>query len=219
MPYQDAGGGALYRGPQLNLARCPHCGIAKPHLPTLHMVETSVSDFTRGWSIYGCTVCGGVVLAASVGNTGIVTELYPTLQEIDARVPNRPREYLKQAQESLSQPVGSIVVSAAAIDSMLKAHGLTEGDLYSRIDKAAEKRIITPDMAKWAHQARLDANFQRHADESTPLPTSKDARKSLDFALALAQVLFVIPDMVTKGIEDTSQPTGEDSSQPNGEAT
>ena len=54
-------------------------------------------------------------------------------------------------------------------------------------------------MAKWAHQVRLDANEQRHADESIPLPTIGDAQ----FVEALAEFLFVLPARVSRGIEES----------------
>ncbi|MCH8197809.1 MAG: DUF4145 domain-containing protein [Proteobacteria bacterium] len=148
-----------------------------------------------------------MILAASVLNSPVISELYPHASQIDAAIPGRPREFLKQAQESLGQPIGSIVLSAGAIDSMLKERDLTEGSLYSRIDKAAEDHIITQDMATWAHQVRLDANDMRHADENTPLPELQDAQRCLEFAFALAEVLFALPARVTRGIEDSGAPS------------
>lgn len=98
--------------------------------------------------------------------------------------------------------MGSIMLAASAVDAMLKAKGLKEGHLYARIDNAAENHLITKDVARWAHQVRLDANEQRHVDEEAPLPTLEDAKRCLDFALALADILFVLPASVTRGIED-----------------
>ena len=57
-------------------------------------------------------------------------------------------------------------------------------------------------MATWAHEVRLDANDQRHADEAVPLPTTADAQHVLDFALALGNFMFVIPSRVTRGIQE-----------------
>jgi len=96
-------------------------------------------------------------------------------------------------------------MSASSIDAMLKKRGLTEGSLYVRIDQAATDHIITTDMAKWAHQVRLDANDQRHADEGAPLPTTEDAARCVVFAQALADVLFILPARVTRGIEETKK--------------
>ncbi len=84
---------------------------------------------------------------------------------------------------------------------MLKAKGLRKGKLGQRTDRAAARHLITEDMAKWAHRVRLDANEPRHADEKRPLPSAEDGRRSLDFALALAQFLFVLPARVEEGLK------------------
>ena len=54
-------------------------------------------------------------------------------------------------------------------------------------------------MAAWAHEVRLDANDQRHADEGAPLPAEADAAKVIEFAKALAEFLFVLPARVARG--------------------
>jgi len=68
-------------------------------------------------------------------------------------------------------------------------------------------------MARWAHEVRLDANEPRHADETTPLPTEDDARKCVDFALALAQFLFVLPAQVKRGLADATEQLGRASDE------
>jgi hypothetical protein len=97
------------------------------------------------------------------------------------------------------------MLAASAVDAMLKAKGLKEGSLYSRIDRAALDHVITSEMARWAHEVRLDANDQRHADEAAPLPQQADAKRLVDFALALAQLMFVLPARVQRGIEDAQK--------------
>jgi hypothetical protein len=145
-----------------------------------------------------------MVLTANPANQGLITECYPASEGIDGTIPSRPREYLRQAAETIGQAMASIMMSAGAVDSMLKQKGLTKGSLYTRIDEAASKHFITGDMAKWAHQVRLDANDQRHADEKAPMPSQDDARRCLDFALALAEVLFVLPSRVTRGLSNSA---------------
>lgn len=107
--------------------------------------------------------------------------------------------FLNQAINSLHTPAGAVMLTASSVDSMLKAKGYKDGVLNSRIKKAAEDHLITPEMAEWAHEVRLEANDQRHADEDAPLPDEADAMKAIEFAKALAQFLFVLPDMVTRG--------------------
>ena len=101
--------------------------------------------------------------------------------------------------DSLHAPSGAQILAASAVDAMLKKMGFKEGKLNDRIKQAEDIHLITPEMALWAHDVRLDSNNQRHADENTPLPSNKDAEKTIEFAKALAQFLFVLPAMVSRG--------------------
>jgi hypothetical protein len=125
--------------------------------------------------------------------------MYPSAQMVDHVIPTAARSYLQQAIDSLHAPAGAVILAASAVDSMLKVKNLREGSLYTRIDKAASDHLITNEMAQWAHEVRLDANDLRHADDSAPLPTEDEARKCIDFALALAEFLFVLPAKVERG--------------------
>jgi hypothetical protein len=60
-------------------------------------------------------------------------------------------------------------------------------------------------MAAWAHEIRLDANDQRHADEAAPMATQEDADKVIQFAEALGQFLYVLPALVTRGRKQPPQ--------------
>ena len=117
-----------------------------------------------------------------------------------ARTQNASFTFLQQAMESLHAPAGAVMLAGSAVDSMLKLKGYTEGSLYARIEKAATDHLITKEMAAWAHEVRLDANDQRHADESASLPTDKDAKRVIDFTSAFAEFLFVLPSRVQRGI-------------------
>jgi hypothetical protein len=189
---------------QLDLDRCPHCGVDRPSLTQVGQFETNnvARDNPRWWRVYLCSRCGGLVTAASAFQLGeLVTELYPSVRDVDAAVPERARAYLRQALDSLSAPVGAVMLAASAVDAMLKAKGYVDGSLYTRIDKAAADHLITRDMAEWAHDVRLDANDQRHADEQAALPQAKDAERCIDFSMALAQFLFVLPSRIQRGIQ------------------
>jgi hypothetical protein len=131
-----------------------------------------------------------------------VEAVYPKFESVDLEIPERPRAYILQASESMHAPAGAIMLAASSVDSMLKAKGFCEGSLYSRIDKAAAEHVITSDMASWAHAVRLDANDQRHTDETSALPTMTDAQRVLDFAITLAQIMFVLPARVARGLDD-----------------
>ena len=91
------------------------------------------------------------------------------------------------------------MLAASGVDALLKEKGLKEGSLYSRINQAKDGHMITPDMAEWAHDVRLEANTTRHADETRPYHTAETAQQAVDFAMALADVLYVLPARVGRG--------------------
>jgi hypothetical protein len=190
-------------GQNLVLGRCPHCSVANPFLKEIHHFETNNHQGSnlRRWRIYACSTCGGVVAAWASNFGQPIAEYFPSATEIDSVVPERPRAFLQQAQESLHAPAGAVMLCASAVDAMLKIKSYAEGSLYARIEKAANDHLITTEMAKWAHEVRLDANGQRHADEAAALPTHQDATRALDFANALAEFLFVLPSRVQRGLE------------------
>jgi len=188
---------------KLELERCPYCGVAKPHLTTntAFITHGHSGQNPRFWKTYVCASCGGVVLTAARGQSQNlpIDEMYPSARQVSEYVPERARSYLNQAMGSLSAPSGAIMLAASAIDAMLKAKKLEVGNLKRRIDEAAESHLITEGMAQWAHAVRLEANEERHADKESALPTEEDARNTLDFSLALAEFLFVLPERVKAG--------------------
>lgn len=197
----------MKQGNSLPLPRCPHCNIAKPSLNFGASITTADDRErnVRNWYLYKCSVCGGVTMATSdvfdARNASMsdVLEVWPAPQTVHDSIPQRARTFLQQAISSIAAPSGAVMLAASAVDAMLKDKGLKEGNLYTRIGKAAAEHLITAEMAEWAHEVRLDANDQRHADEEGPMPDEADARKSIEFTLALAQFLFVLPARVADG--------------------
>ena len=137
--------------------------------------------------------------AVSSDQNGPLEEIYPQPIKVDEEIPDRAKDFLTQAIESTHAPAGAVMLAASSVDAMLKEKGYKEGSLYNRINAAEEDHLITEEMAAWAHEVRLDANDQRHADEEVPLPSLDDANRSIEFAQALAQFLFVLPARVRRG--------------------
>ena len=192
----------MINGNELPLERCPHCSVAKPRIARIGYLDTTASERrnTRYWHWYGCASCGGVLLTvATPSSPTVITKMWSDGDLLSDSIPERARSYLKQATESLHAPSLAQIGAASAVDAMLKAKGYKEGVLNSRIKEAEGAHLITPEMAEWAHEVKLDANNQRHADESVPLPTRDEAKKTIEFAKALAEFLFVLPAMVTRG--------------------
>ncbi len=191
-------------GAQLLLDRCPHCGITRPNLAQISNFTTT--DFRgqseRNWFCYKCSTCGGVITASSLKNNKDIIQIYPEPQKVDQNLPERAKEYLEQAINSINSPAGAVMLCASSVDAMLKEKGLIEGTLNNRIKIAAENHLITKEMEDWAHEVRLEANDQRHSDNDSPLPNPEDARRLIDFVQALGTFLFVLPARVKRGIEN-----------------
>ena len=135
----------------------------------------------------------------------IIEEIYPAPLTVESAIPDRARAYLEQAISSINAPAGAAMLAASAVDAMLKSRGLVDGNLYSRIKMAVESHLITEEMSHWAHEVRLEANDQRHADNDAELPTSQDAKKLIEFVQALGTILFVLPARVQRGIESAQK--------------
>ncbi|MCP3789468.1 DUF4145 domain-containing protein [Pseudomonas sp. N2-11] len=188
----------------LALGRCPHCNVAVPHMALEMAIETvnSGQNNLRTWAGYACRSCGGVVLTSARGerrHAQHINGIWPSAESVDEAIPPRPRAFLQQAISSLHAPAGAVMLCASSVDSMLKESGLKTGSLYERIEKAAAQHLITKEMAAWAHEVRLDANDQRHADDLAELPEADEAKRAVEFVQALGQFLFVLPSRVRRG--------------------
>jgi len=196
--------------PQLVVDRCPHCSIANPNLHQNYRFSTQDHEAKnqRFWCVYVCKKCGGVVTACARGGYGNPTvQIIPVIVGINEDIPAKAKNYLEQAVASIHAPSGAVMLSASSVDAMLKAKGYKDGSLYERIEKAVKKHLLTPQMADWAHEVRLDANDQRHADEKITDPSNADAKKVVDFTKAIGEYLFVLPGRIKRGIgEKTAKP-------------
>jgi len=188
----------------LTLQRCPHCSVDSPNLIESTRFKTNSFDRVnpRTWAIYACRRCGGVITAWAYEGSNEVKEYFPETIELDGSIPAKARTFLRQSIDSLHAPSGAIMLAASSIDAMLKEKGYKEGNLFSRINQAAKEHLITNGMAEWAHEIRLDANDERHADDDAELPDIADAQRTVDFAISLAHFLFVMPSRVDRGLKD-----------------
>lgn len=123
----------------------------------------------------------------------------PRGRVVDGSIPATAARYLTQAIESINTPDGSVMLAASSIDAMLKDKSYVEGSLFTRIKKAQADHVLTTDMAEWAHDIRLDANDQRHSDLSVKHASTDDAERVVEFALALGELLYVLPARVRRG--------------------
>ena len=73
-----------------------------------------------------------------------------------------------------------------------------KGDLNTRIKEAAEQQKLTPDLAEWAHQVRLDGNTAAHEVFS-----KEEAVRLAEFTELVFLYLFTLPGMLKEAQEKT----------------
>ena len=70
-----------------------------------------------------------------------------------------------------------------------------KGTLQQRIKKAADQRELTPDLAEWADQIRLDGNEAAHDEKPF---SEEDAKRLQTFTNLVLIYLFTLPGMLAK---------------------
>lgn len=191
-------------GLKLELDKCPYCSTANPNLSRLNIIDTVNyrNENRRFWSPYKCETCGGVTLAHNnVGENREIDDFIPHITEAPIELPEDARRFLNEALDTPGLSA-AILVANSSVDEMLKDKGFKKGDLKSRIKEAAENGAITADMEKWSHLVRLSSNLERHPKDKTKPPDTDDRKDMIDFALAMAHYLYVMPAMVKKGMQD-----------------
>ena len=194
------------------LRRCPHCGISRPQIVKAHIadpIQPLDGSAVSRWAVYRCTSCSGWITAkgqpgSTIANP-LIVEVFPGLARAHEDLPEIARKYLDQAMETLGSPDASGVMSGSAVDAMLKALGYEKGSVYERIDQAVEGHKITADMGEWAHSVRLGSNRPRHADKDNPHVSREEAQRSVEFAEALGNFLFVLTARIERGIKSAQE--------------
>ncbi len=208
--FTDYWGAPLKLTQQLLLAECPHCQTANPNIVGEggELETNGPKGYSRKWLHYTCQSCGGCIIAAARSSDAysIVTEIYPRPKSgLSTNIPELSRDFLREARDGVFNPRSCIMVCASAVQAMLAEKKIEATSIYRSLNKAVKEGVLSEDLAKWGHQVRLEANEQRHVDKDKPAPTTEDAERCLEFTMMLAEILFVIPARVSKGLE-TSQP-------------
>lgn len=195
----------------MELKRCPHCGVENPHMVNTAGFKGNSRTSDRSWGTYACSSCDGIVLACTRQLFDQIAAFYhqqPQDLAVDASFPPRAKAFFEQAVSSLNAPAGAVMLAASAVSAMLKEVGYSEGSLFSRLEQAADDKVISEDMVQWASWVGLDKEEDDDEDDDE-LPTTQDAQRILAFAKMLGEWLFAFPERVKQGIKLASEPPEE----------
>lgn len=196
-----------------NLSRCPHCNIHNPNITKIKdVLPFTILPYNMNTirAIYQCGSCDNLILAkgaAKGSSQAPIQEILPPPRLPHPSLPEKVRTYLQQAMDTLTSPDASTVMSASAVDAMLKELDYEKGDIKTRLELAVSDGKLTQGMADWANHVRLEANNVRHADVNRPHLSKQDAENCLNFAEALGEFLFALPSKISVGIANQRCPT------------
>ena len=171
---------------------CPWCGVLTPPRPEWDATE---------WKTIRCLECSNVTLL-HFKQGHAEPDLYPSSPKASAdhRIPSPIRDDFIEAQKdfSIGSHKSAVVMCRRALQAAAVEKGATKGKkLWEQIDELANQHVIIPEMAKMAHQIRLEGNIGAHPDEDGLEDIAKDdATEVIDFTEAFLAAIYVIPRKV-----------------------
>ena len=200
---------------------CPRCGTQNVAFTILH--ETLCDQHGSFWDTFAqCGYCNrGIVATFETYNKRApsvafrqsrLLSIAPPLPDTGAPnyTPQNVARFFEQAMDNLSSnwdAAGGMF--RKALDTGLKSKfPKMKGTLYARIEEAAKKQDLTPELAKWAHEIRLGGNDAAHEEE---LFSEKEAKNLAVFTQLVFQYLFMLPGMLSEARSDPDEgEAGED---------
>ncbi|WP_081429624.1 DUF4145 domain-containing protein [Solidesulfovibrio magneticus] len=193
---------------------CPHCctkNVAFQLVSSVILSKNSQDNRVYYLSFFQCAYCKeGVLIRFSnvisapppenVTDIGRykVERIYPEISQVKAPkyVSENIKRFFVQGVDNLkrSNYDAAGMMFRKVLDVSLKEQSEDgSGTLYQRIKRLADGNKLTPSMAEWAHQIRIDGNEAAH-DEA---PLSREVAESLrDFTELMLMYLYTLPGML-----------------------
>lgn len=138
-------------------------------------------------------------------------ESHPTRLRIDWQ----PKQAVVKAVEDVPEGIGeaageaiatlaigaykaSVLMCRAVIEATAKDNEIVKGNLYEKITKLEEKRIITPATADAAHEIRHLGNDMAHGDFATTNVTEAEASEVVEITEALLAEVYQRPARIAR---------------------
>ena len=185
---------------------CPHCGTRSVAFTMVQQFHATKVEGHLWDTLCYCANCSRSILATirtpdgqKPGNylSGTQHEklrwegIVPSLPDTEApdHVPSNVARFYEQGMENLpgNWDAAGAMFRKALETGLKRKFPDIQGDLYKRIEKAAEQHKLTPDLAEWSHQVRLGGREAVHEEE----PYSKaEAERLSTFTRAACKTLM-----------------------------
>ncbi|MBM9432350.1 DUF4145 domain-containing protein [Flaviflexus equikiangi] len=91
----------------------------------------------------------------------------------------------------------AILMARSVVEAVAKDKGATTGNLYKKIDKLADDRIISPLTAETAHEIRFMGNDMAHGDFVAPV-SEDECDDLLNFMSSLLAEVYQTPAKLSR---------------------
>lgn len=92
----------------------------------------------------------------------------------------------------------AVLMCRAVIEATAKDKGIENGNLYGKITKLEEERVITPATADAAHEIRHLGNDMAHGDFATTTVTDAEAAEVVEITEALLAEVYQRPARIER---------------------
>ncbi len=201
---------------------CPYCGA--DHVGFDFVVSRPAGLFGQDTfnTMFVCNACGRAVVAfvktrgnpiegipGNLRNPAYIESIEVVPKSAVASCPEHCSPDVSkafiQAEENIfrdnPEAAASMDRRALEIGTKLIAPDLANDNLWNRIEKLAEKHLITPSLKEWAHKLRIFGNEALHDIDGVTLEEAKQAHELTRFMLIY---LFTLPEQVRLSKEANS---------------
>ena len=199
---------------------CPYCHTREVAFTIKFIAEARRNPYTGTESQDTFALCGKCGRAVVMTLTTQVDRLdspriniSPSPPEPPDHLPDNIRSFFQQGMDNLS---GNFDAAGAmfrkTLDVALKdKFSDIKGTFNQRIDEAAKQQGLTPDLADWAHQIRLDGNEASHGEEPF---SQEDAQRLSSFTELVLRYLYTLPGMLERAKARRESPTPTQDNRP-----
>jgi hypothetical protein len=181
---------------------CPHCGI---HAQVVFYTGNPMKS--DGVKIGTCAQCSKPIYIVESAARGLLDYYPKRIPRADAAVPEKIASDFVEACKCLD--VGAFRACATMCRRAVQTVALDQGGkgetLFKQVEDLAERHVITPALAEWAHQARAIGVAGAHADVPSDV-NEEDAAAALKFTESLIEYVYVIPATIAARRGQTSAP-------------
>lgn len=189
------------------LFTCDACGYAVLgkidfDFEAMYQYLLAHSDDPRASLVYNTLGYPHTVLACNVFDTQPSAIQWIPANSIGKEYEDVPKDIASAASEayscfSINANRAAVLLARTALEATAKDKGITDGSLNKKIDKMAEKGIITDQLAQEAHEIRLLGNDMAHGDLGTPVEED-DASDILGFLDSVLDYVYQQPIAIQK---------------------